>query len=195
MEAHLILNDLHEYFFEGKKIDGLTNTIKEAGLIRDNDSWYLNRGIAIHSATEYYDKGTLDESTIDPQIQGYLNSWITFRKDQHYTPVEIEYQTYHPELMVGTKIDRLPLLDLKSGSPEAWHVLQIGFQRECLKIHKMDENFRMNPMSVYLNPDGGPPKIKVYKVVEMMEAFKVYASMLYFIRWKRQKGLKNGNSG
>ena len=195
METDLILNDKHEYFFKGYKIDGLTATLKESGLIRNSDPWYADRGQKIHLATELWDKNKLDEESLDIQIIPYLESWKRFRKDQSYTPTHIEYQTYHPELMVGTKIDRLPLLDLKSGSPEPWHVLQIGFQRECLKIHKMNENFRMNPMSVYLNPDGGPPKIKVYKVVEMMEAFKVYASMLYFIRWKRQKGIKNGNSG
>jgi len=192
--TELILTNDHRYLLDGKGVDGLTSTIAEAGLIRESDEWYLKKGTAIHSATEFYDKGTLDESTVDPQIQGYLESWKRFRQDQNYTPIYIEYQTYHPELMVGTKIDRLPLLDIKSGSPESWHVLQVGFQRECLKAHNLDEKLRMNAMDVYLDPDGGPPKIKIYKVYEMVEAFKVYASMLYFIRWKRQKGIKNGSS-
>jgi hypothetical protein len=184
--------DGHIYTLNGRAIDGLTSTIAEAGIISNwGSEWYLTKGTAVHLATELWDKGTLDESTVDPQIVGYLESWKQFRKDQHYTPSHIEYTIYHPELLVATKIDRLPLLDIKSGGPEPWHILQVAFQRECLRIHKMDEKFRMNPMDVYLDPDGRSPTIKVYKTSEMMEAFKVYASMLYFIRWRRQKGVKN----
>ncbi len=183
---NLTLDDQHVYRLDGKQIDGLTSTIQEAGLMGNYGSeWHMDRGMKIHLATELWDRRTLDESTVDPQIQGYLESWKQFRKDQGYIPTHIEYPIYHPELIVGTKIDRLPLLDIKSGSPESWHVLQIAFQRECLKAHKMDEKLRMNPMDVYLDEDGGSPKIRVYKIGEMMEAFMVYASMLVFLRWRR----------
>ena len=192
----LILDDAHTYRLDGKVLDGLTLTIAEAGLIRGlGDAWYLTRGTAIHKATEFYDKKTLDESTVDTQIQGYLESWRRFRKDQNYTPTHIEYQIYHPELMVATTIDRLPgPLDLKSGGPEPWHVLQVGFQWGCLKAlyyngHPLSTSYQ-KPMDVYLDPDGGPPKIKVYSQGEMRESFKVYCSMLHFLRWKREKGVK-----
>ncbi len=183
----LILTNDHRYLLDGKPIDGLTSTIKEAGLIRNSDEWYMTKGTAIHLATELWDRDTLDETTVDPQIQGYLESWKRFRKDQNYTPTHIEYQIYHPELMVGTKIDRLPgPLDLKSGSPEPWHILQIAFQAATLRIgHKLD--LSSSPKDVYLDPDGGPPKVKVYTQSELREAFKVYASMLHFIRWRREK--------
>ncbi len=189
---NLTLDDQHVYLLDGKQIDGLTSTISEAGLMGNYGSeWHMDRGMKIHLATELWDRGTLDESTVDPQIQGYLKSWKRFRKDQNYTPTHIEYKTYHPELMVGTKIDRLPLLDIKSGSEAPWHVLQVAFQRECVKIWmKEDEKLRMNPQDVYLDPDGGPPKVRIYKVTEMMEALKVYASLLVFLRWKREKGIK-----
>jgi folate-dependent phosphoribosylglycinamide formyltransferase PurN len=55
----LTLNDEHQYSFDGKPVDGLTSTIKEAGLIRGADEWYMTRGTAIHLVTEFYDKGTL----------------------------------------------------------------------------------------------------------------------------------------
>ena len=181
----------HTYYLDNKKIDGLTATLKEAGLIRNNDPYYADKGTKIHLATEYYDRGTLDEENLDSQIKPYLNSWKRFRKDQGYIPIHIEYQIYHPELMVATKIDRLPLLDIKSGSQEPWHILQIGFQRECLKAHKMDEKLRMNAMDVYLDQDGGPPKVKVYNSTELREIFKVYASMLHFLRWRRSAGIRN----
>ena len=187
----LELDDQHRYTLDGKELDGLTSTIAEAGLISgygtDRDK---QRGSFLHLATEYFDKGELDESTVDPQIQGYLSSWKQFRKDQNYTPVEIEYPTYHPEILVGCKIDRLPgPIDLKSGAPEPWHILQIAVQWSVLICHGMHDLARL-PQDVYLDPDGGPPKVKPYKTSELKDAFKVYASILVFIRWKREKGIK-----
>jgi hypothetical protein len=88
---------------------------------------------------------------------------------------------------VGTTIDRLPgPLDLKSGSPEPWHILQIAFQVVTIKIHNGLELIK-TPMDIYLDPDGGLPKLEIYSPSELREAFGVYASMLYFLRWKRGK--------
>ncbi len=193
----LILTNDHRYLLDGKPIDGLTSTIDEAGLMGNYGSeWYLDKGTAVHLATELWDKGILDEATVDPQIAGYLESWKRFRKDQNYTPIKIEYQIYHPELMVGTKIDRLPLLDIKSGPQAPWHVLQVAFQWITLKIDQDSLLWPLPswiPKNVYLDPDGGSPKIKTYQPHELREAFKVYASMLYFLRWRRSVGVKNDN--
>lgn len=189
--ANLTLDDNHIYRIDGKPIDGLTSTIKESGLIRGSDEWYMDRGTKIHLATQYYDEGTLDEDTVDPQIKGYLESWKRFRKDQKYEPKKIEYQIYHPLLMVGTTIDRLPgPIDLKSGVSEPWHILQIAMQWEAIKESGLYHYDTDEPMDVYLDGDGGPPKIRSYKYLELKEAFKVYTSMLYFLRWKRERGIK-----
>lgn len=189
----LTLDQNHVYRLDGKVIDGLTNTIEEAGLIRNCDSWYGERGSALHLATEFYDKGTLDESTVDPQIQGYLESWKRFRKDQNYIPIKIEYRIVNTVLMVASKVDRIPLLDIKGGVPVPWHILQIAFQWATL-ISDHPREWIAKPMDVYLDSDGGPPKVKVYNASELREAYKVYSSMLVFVRWKREKGLKNGRT-
>ena len=187
METHkLILTDQHEYFLGDRKIDGLTASIKEAGLIRGGGESYMTRGTAIHLATQFYDKGSLDESTVDSQIHGYLESWKRFRQDQNFTPSHVEWAIYHPEIMVAMTIDRLPgPLDIKSGAPEPWHVLQIAAQWSALLSHGL-RDFVKSPMDVYLDPDGGPPKIKLYNIAELKEAYQVYSSMLYFLRWKRR---------
>jgi len=185
----LILTDDHRYLLDGKPLDGLTSTIKEAGLISNYGSeWHMNKGTAVHLATEYFDRGTLDEDTLDPQIQGYLESWKRFRKDQDYTPKYIEYPIYHPELMVGMKIDRLPgPTEIKSGTKEPHHILQVAMQYKTAVIWKLYDYSKDIPMTVYLNPDGGPPKIEQYNFSQIQEAFKVYASMLHFLRWRREK--------
>ena len=184
--SELILTNDHRYLLDGKQIDGLTSTIAEAGLMSNYGSdWHMDKGTAVHLATELWDKGTLDESTVDPQIQGYLESWKQFRKDQNYTPLHIEFQIYHPQLMVGMKIDRLPgPLDIKSASPTPWHILQIAVQWATL-IADHPREWVLKPMDIYLDPDGGSPKVKVYNVMELKEAYKVYCSMLHFLRWRK----------
>jgi hypothetical protein len=187
----LLLDENHIYHLDGRQIDGLTSTIAEAGLGWKADPWYMGRGTAVHLATEFYDKGTLDEDSVADEIKGYLESWKQLRRDQNFTSIPIptytEFKTYHPELLVGCKIDRLPgPIDLKSGSPEAWHILQIAVQWSALICHGMHDLAR-SPMDIYLDPTGGPPKVKAYKTSELREAFKAYCSMLHFLRWRREK--------
>jgi hypothetical protein len=190
----LELDANHIYTVDGRRVDGLTSTIQEAGLIRSSGSYYMDRGSKIHLATQYWDEGVLDEETVDPQIQGYLDSWKQFRKDQHYTPIEIEYKISNPILLVASTVDRIPLLDIKSGGPEPWHILQIAFQWKTLLDTFWDmQEYLKTPMDVYLDPDGGPPKVKAYKISELKEAYQVYCSLLVFLRWKREKGIKHGN--
>lgn len=180
----LTLDENHIYRLDGRITDGLTATISEAGLIREGDPWYMDRGTAVHRATELWDKGTLDEATVDPQIVGYVESWKRFRADLAYTPTHIEHRTYHPHLLVGMTIDRLPLLDIKSGSWDKWHSLQLACAWDALRAQGMSDNC-LNPMGVYLDADGGPPKVRSYTVREMRDAFMVYAGMLAFLRWRR----------
>lgn len=181
----LTLDENHQYRLDGRPIDGLTATINEAGLTWNCDPYYLARGAEIHLVTEYYDRGSNATDTIADNILPYFESWRKFRQEQNYHPLEIEYMIHHPELIVGTKIDRLPgPLDIKSGAPQKWHILQVAFQWACLKAHNLG-NLAQCPMDVYLSEDGSSPKVKTYTQSEMREAFKVYCSMLHFIRWRR----------
>jgi hypothetical protein len=184
--TELTLDENHTYLLDGKPVDGLTSTIKEAGLIRNSDKKYMKNGTAIHKITELWDLGIIDQYEIDPNGLPYLESWKRFRKDQNYTPVEIEYKIFNPELLVASTVDRIPLLDLKSGSAEPWHILQIAFQWETIRSFYPDK-YSWMPSDVYLDPDGGPPKVKTYTTIELREAYKVYCSMLHFLRWRREK--------
>lgn len=181
----LILTNDHRYLLDGKPIDGLTSTIQEASLMGNYGSeWYLTRGTAVHLATELWDKGTLDESTVDPQIQGYLESWKRFRKDQGYTPIEIELKLYDPVYLYAGKIDRLPLCDLKSGSFEKWHIWQLSGYWNLCKVNCL-QNQCLNPLNIYLDENGGPPKVKNYTQSQIREALKDFFCILQFVRLKR----------
>jgi len=181
----LKLNKEHQYSLDGKPIDGLTATLKEAGLIRSSDEWYMTKGTAIHLATEYYDKGTLDEDILDPQIKPYLESWKRFRKDQNYTPFYIEKSLFDPIYLYAGTIDRLPLVDLKSGVKEKWHELQLaGYWNLCI-VNGFFEQCK-KPITIYLRKDGSSPEVISYSKKEMKDAFQAFLCFLHTARWKRR---------
>lgn len=183
----LELDDQHVYRLDGKRIDGLTSTIAEAGLISKYGSdWHMQRGTFIHQATEYYDRDELDESSVDPQIQGYLESWKKFRKDQNYIPNQIELKLYDPIYLYAGTIDRLPLCDLKSGIEEKWHKWQLAGYWNLCKVNNFGDQC-LNPFNVYLDKNGGSPKVRNYKQTEMREFLKDFLCILQFVRLKNEK--------
>ena len=179
----------HTYTLDGRRIDGLTSTIAEAGLIRSSDLGYLKKGTAVHRATELWDKGTLDESTVHPDIIGYLESWKCFRKDQNYTPLYIEKSLFDSIYLYAGTVDRLPLLDLKSGSKEAFHKWQLAGYWNLCKINGFEKLYQ-NPQNIYLDSDGGPPMVLNYTQAQMREALKEFFIILSFVRLKRSVGIK-----
>jgi hypothetical protein len=58
--------------------------------------FYLGRGKMIHKATEFYDKGTLDESVMDERIIPYVEAYKLFR-------LEVGGFVKHSELAVSSE--------------------------------------------------------------------------------------------
>lgn len=71
------------------------------------DPWYAEKGHAVHSATEFFDKGTLDLDSVDPQIMGYLDAYRQFRKDLPLDILGIEVRLWHPRYRYAGTIDRI----------------------------------------------------------------------------------------
>lgn len=70
----------------------------------NTDPWYALRGTAIHKGCELIVRGELDWSTVEPDIQPYLEAFESFRQ--------------HPPISgIG---------DIKSGPFQKWHALQLG---------------------------------------------------------------------
>jgi hypothetical protein len=47
----------------------------------EDREWYLQRGSIVHLVTELYDKGTLDESSIDERIRPYFDGYKLFHQE------------------------------------------------------------------------------------------------------------------
>ena len=166
----------------------VTEVIKAAGLMPESDfidPWYLSRGSAAHLATAYYDRGTLDESTVAPEICGLLESWKLFRKD--YTPTHIELPINDSLYGLCGTIDRLPLVDQKGPSRAAWHVLQLAGYAHLCRVNKID--YGTEAKIVHLDPEGGPPTIEIITTSRLRNEIQILLSALAVVRWK-QKNMK-----
>lgn len=77
------------------------------------------RGEDVHLATELYDKGELDWSTVTDEIYPYLYAYIQFLQDSGFEPQEIEQQCYSKKLGVAGTLDRTGVFHKPKGLPDA----------------------------------------------------------------------------
>jgi hypothetical protein len=98
----------HIFTVNGKVIPSVTTILKKAGMTPDYsfvDPWYAQRGTYVHKATELWEKGTLDEDTIDPLISGYVDAYKACRRDFPVTVTGQEIRLWHPQLKYAGIID------------------------------------------------------------------------------------------
>lgn len=174
----------HEYRLDGNLLDGVTTVLRQAGFFPEyqptDSEWFMDRGSIIHKVTELNDKGTLDESTVDPLIAGYLESWR--KLGLKYTPGQIEIKLCDPVYLYAGTLDRHDC-DIKSGAPAKWHRYQLGAYWGLKKLAGLGAD----PMSaVYLQEDGSMPKVVTYAVKDMMDALEVFKCALVVIRAKME---------
>lgn len=147
----------HIYRVDGRRVPGVTEVLKENGLI--NDEWYTEasseRGRAIHLATEFDDDGDLDEETLDPGILGYVQAWRQFKFDTHPTVLQKETVVVDPFGRYAGTEDRTitfpssrmeAVIDIKSGEPCFWHPIQTAAYARChpKPVHRYAVYLRSN---------------------------------------------------
>src|SRR3972149_6573637 len=140
----LTLDDQHHYELDGRRLISVTQALSILNNRWKVDPWYLERGKAIHLVTEFYDRGTLDESTVDHQIFPYLDAYVKFRQDTGFQPIWIEHSFHHRIYLYAGKIDRIGelnahrvIVDLKSGAKSEVDELQGAAYFELCKINNI----------------------------------------------------------
>lgn len=120
----------HRYFWNGVQVPGISEILKGVGLIDDrfyNDEAAL-QGTYIHKATALWDRGTLDEDTLDPAIKPYLEGWKAYRAQSGIRPVEIEQPRYSEIFGFAGTPDRISdaanghrvIEEIKTGYEATW---------------------------------------------------------------------------
>lgn len=184
----------HQYKFDGVVIPSVTQVIKDAGLV--NLDWISKElleakadlGTKVHTTTELYDAGVLNMDELHPTLKSYLDSWIKFRQDYDFTPIEIELEGFHPIYRYAGRIDRigsmkkcpLVLADIKSGTVQKTHAIQTAGYEELYNYGKKRSEQIKKRLAVYLSPEG-------YKVKEYNSQTdkSVFLSCLTISNYKR----------
>ena len=109
----------HTYRFLGKIVPGVTTALQVLGAYKGIPKHILDnaaaRGTAVHRATELYDAGTLDYSTLDDELYPYLTAWEQFLHDKKPEILEVETPVYHPKFGYAGTLDRGLILDGERG--------------------------------------------------------------------------------
>jgi hypothetical protein len=158
---------------DGLRLMSVSEVLTATGVSPKEDypPWAADRGRKVHKLTELYDMDDLELDSVDPELSGYLASWIKLRGDHYdlYDIVGIEVIVGDPTMRVAGTIDRvlrnretglLAVGEIKSGAYKKWHQVQTELYLNLL-------NFRM-PMSnervhYYLDKGGDPPKPRIYE--------------------------------
>lgn len=169
----------------GLEWPGVTSIIRVAGLMGyvPDDQWYAERGSAIHEATALYDKGILDEDTLDPQIVPYLSAWKRYRADNpNWEPDGIERLVHDPIVGYCGTIDRIGI-DIKTGVHCKWHIVQAAAYWHAFTPRMLSWN------TVHLR-DNGNYYLGIYSAFQLNAAWRIFCAALTVAKFKQENGIK-----
>lgn len=125
----------HIFKVNGNVIPSVTHIIRANGMMpgfyKNINPWYLERGKYIHLATEFFDKGTLDEDSVDEAILPHVEAYKTFKGDFEGVITSVERKLYHPQLLYAGIIDRTIegntcyVLHLKPGKNPPYQFIEV----------------------------------------------------------------------
>lgn len=164
-DGEILLDDQHRYTVDGRRVPGVTNVMREVGAIdtRWSDQEALDRGTAVHIATEFDDQGDLDDDHFRaeyPDWWPYVEAYRKFKREASVEILDIERHVYHAAYQYCGTLDRIAringyrsLLDIKTGAKAPWHHVQTaGYMMAWTGFMYVPARDRRH--SVYLHRDG-----------------------------------------
>lgn len=190
----------HEYRFGGVVIPSVTQIMTGIGLydlshvpervLRES----ADRGTIVHCCIEWYEKGILDESSIDPELRGYFESYLRM-KDAKLLPEHpsaIEEQLFSAKYGYAGTLDQMYeddwINDLKTGVRDPGHGIQLSAYW-LLKYGIITKKPRELTCS-YLHADGSCGDLVRYDC-EM----PTWVSMLADYKWRERHGKLKSRGG
>lgn len=137
----------------------VTDLLYESGM--QSFKWvkkeHLDRGTAVHKATQYHDEGTLRPNTLDPRVAIRLAQYQRFLRETKAEIHEIEQYVRHPLYGYQGTLDRVltiygrrGVLDIKGTAESPWHGIQLALYAMCYKgplarwnLYLYDQRYRL----------------------------------------------------
>lgn len=170
-------------------LPGVTSILKAVGII--DTAFYSDegrdRGTAVHLACEYFDQGDLDESSIDPQIAGYLDAYKRFRSLTEWQfewiemPIRDRAGKYAGTPDRGLSARPRKLIDIKTGAYQPWHAIQAAAYVNCL-----EDPFSYSRYGLYLKTNG-TFSMREFPKAEYVSDLAIFQSALNIYYWKGKK--------
>ena len=197
----------HTYRLKGGEIlSSVTGILKSEGIQQYGPrnsaaDFAMQVGTWVHLAIAWYEKGTLDESTLSEGIAPYLESYRAFKKATGFEAILplIETAMWHPNWrfsgtpdLPGRIGDRFVLCDLKSGSKRAGDTVQIAAYGDLVQCSVVGfEAIFPEGIVVYLQGDGSRAKAEPVSALEMHSNLGVFIAALRVHRWKKAHNQAN----
>lgn len=164
--AELIFNeDRHEYSIGGKILPSVTTILSAVGMYdfdfvsAETLRIAAERGSIVHKYIELYEQDDLDESSIDPELQGYFESYLRMKDAKLLPdrPSAIEKRIFSAKYQYAGTLDQMYendwINDIKTGLPGAEHGLQDTAY--WLALHEQNLSDRPRKLTCsYLHRDG-----------------------------------------
>lgn len=176
-------------------LPSVTQILSAEGFIishNNNSDWHMEKGRFVHSMIELHLKGVLDEDTLDPFLRPSLEAFRQFQVATGFSVQGFETPLYYPHQyymyagtpdMWGTLNGVQTLVDVKSGGPAKWHVLQLAAYHELLRINGHEIKQAAN---LYLSNDGKYSLSKPLSARELRIFFQVFLCAVTTYKWKKE---------
>lgn len=151
--------DTHTYRFAGQVVPGVTSVLEQLQYLQ-GVPWALlesarHFGNHVHMACDLFNRGDLDEDSLDPNLAPYLAAYKQFLSQTGFVVTASEQFVHHKRLryagradLFGTWKDTTWVVDLKSGEVP----FTIGAQLAAYQGAAVDRPRRR--LCVQLGPDG-----------------------------------------
>lgn len=179
----------HEYWLNGFRVPSVTQVLAARKLYKGDEWWkeeHRVRGIAVHVATQLEDEDDLDETTLAPELAGYLDAWRKFKAERRYAIELIEERLASVSLGYAGTIDRwgrldgkTALVDIKTGGWQAAYALQIAAYRAMLAEHGVMSEIAV---CVTLQADGSY-HLRHLNTIDLYRAEALWRNALALTQW------------
>lgn len=143
--------DDHAYFLGDRRLESVTEVLKDVGLTNHHGTEFdLQRGSVVHEICRLRLAGTLDETSVDPYLGGYLGAFEDFLSSHNLDIDEwvSEVPSYHPTYLYGGTPDvvgvfngRRCLIDIKSGCIGTSTAFQTAAYASLPSVGPIDDRF------------------------------------------------------
>lgn len=192
----LTYDDQGRAYWDGERVPRTTEICALLAPRWQADEYYLRKGTLVHRIIEWDESGELDERTVDPELQGYLDAYRKFKSESGWIYLNRETRFFHPKYRYCGRVDahgffksqcsKPPwgwVVDFKTGQPHEADTLQAPAYLFGVKYHNASLIHKC--ADLYLKKDGSyqfaEVKNPTYKFLKFLEGVK---------QWQTEQKLK-----